>query len=62
MKIQKTLSAMENCKKANYDFGDVYASFGLPFTQKFLQQSREMAEKFHNFQNIAVIGIGGSNL
>lgn len=62
MKTQKPLSAILNCQNKNYDFSDVYASFGLPFTTKFLQESKEMVEKFHNFQNIAVIGIGGSNL
>lgn len=44
------------------DFSTDYASFSLPFTQQFLSESREILHEFRAFQNIAIVGIGGSNL
>lgn len=62
MKISKLLSALQSCSHKDYAYTDAYASFGLPFDQKFLDDSRKMSEKFQNYKNIAVIGIGWSNL
>ena len=44
------------------DFSTDYASFSLPFTQEFTEASRKVLEEFRAFQNIAIVGIGGSNL
>lgn len=46
----------------NRDFSSEYASFLLPSEEKILSDSIKLADKLSDFQNIAIIGIGGSNL
>lgn len=44
------------------DFSSEYASFLLPTETKILEESKKLAEELSDFENIAIIGIGGSNL
>ena len=64
MRQDLILQFSENLQRLVYDkdFSTDYASFSLPFTQEFVDASKEMLGRFRAFQNIAIVWIGGSNL
>jgi hypothetical protein len=44
------------------DYSTPHASFVLPFDTTIMEKYSEVAEKYSEYKNIALIGIGGSNL
>lgn len=59
--LQNFIDALQKATNEK-NFTTPYASFALPFVTEFARESRELAGKFADFQHMAIVGIGGSNL
>ncbi len=60
-KIQAFRNRLEDLIQKR-DFSSEYVSFLLPTEKNILEESKKLAKEFSDFENIAIIGIGGSNL